>query len=235
MTKPLVGLIVPSSNPTIESYLASSNISAYLGVSFLTTRLRVKHIDADEGSSAQFAEEELATAAELLADAEVCGVIWAGTAGFWLGGNGERDRLASVSERIGRPTVSSRDAMLAALAESCGRQLAVLTPYVGSIHQKVLTELRFSGYEIVAHRQLDITDNLSFARIPSEELQTEIAKLGAGGDPVAVVCTNLLGIPPGLDREVFVVDSLLATLWFAARLSGTTTMTYRELFECSRV
>ncbi len=228
MARPLVGLIVPSSNPTIERYIASSGVSARLGVDFVCTRIRVRHIDAGADSSGQFSELEMRTAAELLVDAGVSAVLWAGTSGFWLGGAREQTVLDRVSARIGCPVGSSRQAMLAALAESGAERLAVLTPYIDVIHQAVVADLVAAGYVISAHAGLNMSHNLSFAQIPAEELAAEISKLGVGGDPVVVVCTNMLGLCSGLDPSVFVVDSVLATLWYAARLNGATALSYRS-------
>lgn len=234
MELPRVGLIVPSSNPTIEPYLATSGISEYLGVDFLCTRLRVQRIDVDHGSMAQFAEAEILAAGELLTDAEVDALIWAGTSGFWIGGDPERARMDRVSARLDCPTGSSRDAMLAALAEFEGKRRAVLTPYTPEIHGAVLGDLRSVGYEVTADKALNLSRNLSFAEVPDEEVADHLSKLGAEGDPVALVCTNMLGIQPGLNPDVLVVDSVLATLWFAARMTVSTTLSYRQVLTWAR-
>lgn len=49
-----VGLIVPSSNPTIEAFLQRTPVARLLGLEVLVTRVRVRRIAADGGADAQF-------------------------------------------------------------------------------------------------------------------------------------------------------------------------------------
>ena len=220
------GLLVPSSNPTVEAFLP--RVAGVLDVQFLVTRLGVRRIAADAEADAQFDRGGLQAAAALLTDAEVAMVSWAGTSGCWLGGDREDALLAAVSAAVGVRVTSSRVALLAALAEQPGAALGVLTPYVGAVHARVVGGLAAAGHPVAADRALGIERNLDFAAIPGAVVAGELRALGARGaaTPV-VVCTNVAGCLPELAGEGFVVvDSVLATLWHAARIAGATTASY---------
>lgn len=225
-TRPTVGLIVPSSNPTIESVLPL--VAEVLDVTFLTTRLRVRRIAADAGSDAQFDRAALLSAAELLGDAEVEVVSWAGTAGFWLGAERESAVLAEVSQAAGFPLTSSRVALLAAADERRDLPVGVLTPYTPVVHEGVCATFRSEGFDVVADEALGIERNLDFARIPADVLTARMRVLGErGAGVIPVVCTNVFGALPAVaDAPFLVADSVLATLWHAARLAGATTLDY---------
>jgi maleate isomerase len=234
-----IGLIVPSSNPVIEGFLQRTPAATRLGIDVLVTRVRVRRIAAGSDADAQFGAAALSAAAGLLADAGATLVGWAGTSGFWLGGEREDRVLAQVSAAAGGvPAVSSRTAVLAALDEQRGLPVGVLTPYVRDIHQRVVSavaEAAGAGSpagKVVADRGLGIERNLDFAAIPAAVTEAELRRLaGLGAECLAVVCTNVLGVLPGLAAAPFtVVDSVLATLWHAARQAGSYGKPYADCY-----
>jgi maleate isomerase len=166
--------------------------------------------------------------AGLLADAEVALISWAGTSGFWLGADKEDEVLEQAGRAAGVPVTSSRAAVLAALGERPAAPVGVLTPYVPEVHRRVVAAVTDAcgGGRVVADRGLGIEANLGFAAIPAAVIDAELRRLAdLGAESLAVICTNVPGLagghaygPPGSRRTV--VDSVLATLWHAARLSG---------------
>lgn len=225
-----IGLIVPSSNPTIEAFLP--RVAGLLDSRFLVTRIGVRRIASDADAAAQFDREGLFAAAELLRDAEVSVVSWAGTAGFWMGGDDEDALLAEGSARLGVRMISSRVAMLAALEEFRGCAIGLLTPYVDEVHLAVRSTLENQGYEVVADAAFGIERNLDFAGIPASSIHEKLSQLSAAGaEVIPLVCTNVLGTLPGPPGSAVVVDSVLATLWHAAREAGRTSLGY---LDCSR-
>jgi maleate isomerase len=228
MPEGAIGLIIPSSNPTIERWLQRAPVAATLGASFLCTRLPVRRIATDAGSDAQFGLDGFLAAAELLADAEVDAVLWAGTSGFWLGPGVEDAVLAGIAASTGRPASSARGAMFAALAEAPGPDVAVLTPYTEPVHERVCATFAAAGRRVAASRALGIERNLDFAAVPQAAVDAEARALAeASGAPVALVCTNVLGTSGGLSGTP-VVDSVLATLWHGARIVGATDLDYAQ-------
>jgi maleate isomerase len=214
--RPLVGLIVPSSNPTIERLTGQVSLPTLFGIDVIVTRLAVRTIEAGEGSDAQFGAEPLRGAGELLGDARPDVVVWAGTSGFWRGEEREAAELRALAGAARAPATSSRRAVLAALHTTPG-PVAVLTPYIDEVHRGVVAALRQAGIAVTADRGLREVDNLAFSRITNEVLRPVLADLtGPTGRPVAVICTNLLVV----DAALAVVDSVVATLWHAARFAG---------------
>ena len=225
MTLPLVGLVVPSSNPTIERFLATTDLHGVLGIDVLVTRMSVTQISPDGSSAAQFSAQRLGAAADLLCDAEVDLVLWAGTSGFWLAD--ERSVLDAVWGQVKTQVSSSREAMRAALADIGASRVAVFTPYVAEIHLRVLASLEEAGYEVTRSMALDLEHNLDFSRVPAQTIDEQVRLLaGEENVPVCVVCTNMLAVIGGPP----VVDSVVATLWHAARLVGATTAGYLQTY-----
>lgn len=200
-----VGLVVPSSNPTIERFLADADVRAVLGLEVVCTRLAVERIGRD--ADGQFAPALITAATALLADAEVELTVWAGTSRFWLDD--------------GLPVLSSREAMFAALADVGAREVSVLTPYTDDVHAAVVATVRSSGHPVVASRGLGISRNLDFAAV---DPTPHVRALGA--HPVLVVCTNVLATT----GAALIVDSIVATLWHAARLTGASSLGYAAAF-----
>jgi maleate isomerase len=224
--RPLVGLIVPSSNPTVERVALRSGILDLIGIDIVVTRIEVRTISTASASDAQFSAACFNAAAALLADSRPDLITWAGTSGFWRGAE-ERD-MAAITAATGIAASDSRQAVLAALHDIEAGPVAVLTPYTDAIGAAVEATLTRAGHPVGAARHLGHKDNLTFSRIPPATLQAAAAELGQTGRvPVVAVCTNLVVAAPG----TLVVDSVLATLWDAARRVGATTIGYREIHD----
>ncbi|ADP81162.1 Asp/Glu racemase [Pseudofrankia inefficax] len=200
-----VGLVVPSSNPTIERFLADADVRAVLGLEVVCTRLAVERIDRE--ADGQFAPARITAATDLLADAEVDLTVWAGTSRFWLDD--------------GLPVLSSREAMFAALDDVGAPRVSVLTPYTDDVHEAILATVRSSGRTVAASRALGISRNLDFAAVDPTPHVRALSE-----HPVMVVCTNVLATTgAGL-----IVDSIVATLWHAARLTEASSLGYADAF-----
>jgi maleate isomerase len=214
----------------MEAFLP--RVADVLDARFLVTRIGVRRIAADADADAQFDRAALQAAAELLGDAEVELVSWAGTSGFWLGGDRESAALATVSAAVGVPVTSSRVAMLTALDDARGAPLGVLTPYLPAVHREVLATLATAGHPVVAERALGIERNLDFAAIPPATVAAELSLLATvGAEVLTVVCTNIVATLSDLAAAPYiVVDSVLATLWQAAREIDATTSSYSECY-----
>ncbi|WP_277029988.1 hypothetical protein [Actinacidiphila oryziradicis] len=198
--RPVVGLIVPSSHPTVERLLSRGGVAAVLGIDVVVTRL--------------------------LADAGVRAFVWAGTSGFRLGAGGERAALDPVAGDLGVPAGSSREGVLAALTEAGVAEVAVRTPYVEPVHDAVVAAVTAAGFAVSASQRLGLSRNLDFAGIDPAELDGCLARLGGDARrPVAVVCTNVAAARPA---PVPVVDSVIATLLWAARMVSDTAPGYAQ-------
>jgi maleate isomerase len=213
--RPRLGLIVPSSNLTIERMLHRSGFTELFGLDVAVTRLPVKTIAATSGSDRQFRPRRLLAAARLLADARPDVIVWTGTSSFWLGLGEEIGWMRSVGAELGIPLTSATEAVVQALKELGSSEVSLFTPYQEAIHQAVAATLTRAGFGVGHHSHLGITDNASFAAL--EPALIEKAVRGFPSDrPVVVVCTNLLACFP----DAHVVDSLVAVLWYAMVLAA---------------
>ena len=213
--RPRLGLIVPSTNLTIERMLHRSGFTELFGVDVIVTRLPVTMIAATPDSDRQFRPRRLLAATRLLADARPDVIVWTGTSSFWLGLEEEIEWMRSVGAELGIPLTSATEAVVQALKELGSSEISLFTPYQEAIHQAVAATLTGAGFGVGHDSHLGITDNASFASL--EPSRIEKAVRGFPSDrPVVVVCTNLLACLP----DANVVDSLVAVLWYAMVLAA---------------
>jgi maleate isomerase len=213
--RPRLGLIVPSTNLTIERLLARSGFTDLFGVDVVVTRLAVTTIAATPDSDRQFEPDRLLAASRLLADAHPDIIAWTGTSSFWLGLDEEVAWMRAVGTDLGIPLTSATEAVIKALAEQAGTQVSLFTPYEGPIHRAVAATLEGAGFEVRHQRNLGITDNAAFAELEPTLIE-EAVRGFPGDDPVVVVCTNVTACL----QDAEVVDSLVAVLWYAMALAA---------------
>ena len=215
-----IGLIVPSSNaclePTLGRILATAGGA---GPTVHATRVPVTRIALDPGSDGQFAPEPMLAAARLLADAGVDALVWAGTAGSWLGVRRDRDLCASITAATGIPATTSTLAMSAALRAYGVTRLGLAVPYTDRVAARIAEVYREAGVQVVASATLGLTDNAAFADVPGDRIDRLVAEAADGEDvhAVAVVCTNVAGADRAAGAEdrlgIPVFDSVSATAW----------------------
>ncbi|HEX3841364.1 MAG TPA: hypothetical protein VHU85_11275 [Acidimicrobiales bacterium] len=213
--RPRLGLIVPSTNLTIERLLHRSGFTELFGVDVVVTRLPVTTIAATPGSDRQFQPRRLLAATRLLADARPDVIAWTGTSSFWLGLDEEVAWMRTVGAELGIPLTSATEAVVEALAELGRPEVSLFTPYEEPIHRAVATTLEGAGFRVRQQTNLGITDNASFAALDPAVIEAAVRGF-PGDDPVVVVCTNVTACI--LDAEV--VDSLVAVLWHAMALAA---------------
>ncbi|MFQ6090757.1 MAG: maleate cis-trans isomerase, partial [Candidatus Bipolaricaulia bacterium] len=150
-----IGLIVPSSNTTMESEFVR-----YVpeGVSVQTARLPLERVTEDELIKMA---EKVEEAAALLADAQVDVIAYGCTSGSLIKGKGHGIKL---EERIGRatgiPAVATAHAVLNALRAKGLKKIAVATPYSKEINEKEREFISDNGFEVLAIHGLGLTKNL---------------------------------------------------------------------------
>src|ERR1700682_5885658 len=96
----LIGMLTPSSNTTLEP-VTSAMVSGLPEVSAHFGRFRVTEIALSERALAQFDDEEILTAAALLADAKLDMIGWNGTRAGWVGFEAGERLCRSITERTG--------------------------------------------------------------------------------------------------------------------------------------
>jgi maleate isomerase len=214
--RPRIGLIVPSTNLTIERLLHRSGVTELFGIDVTITRLKVTTIASDPVADDQFSRANLREAALLVADSAPDVIVWTGTSSFWLGVEDEIDWMRSLGAELGVPVTSATEAVIEALRQREIKVISLFTPYEEPVHLKVTLALEELGFHVAHHRNLGITDNAAFAAIETDRIEYEVSEI-AFGNPVVVVCTGILA----LLREVEVFDSLVAFLWYSMALAGS--------------
>jgi maleate isomerase len=219
-----VGLIVPSSNTALESAVAALGLHRHR-VAFNVTRVGVTTITLDQQASDQFGHQPMLSAATLLADAGLDALIWAGTSGSWLGVDGDRALARSLTERTGVPTTTSTLALL----DSCRRlevtRVALVTPYIGPVVDRMVANYALEGIEVVAERHLGLSDNRAFGAVTPEQIwDLAVGCPLHGAQALMVACTNLdaTGLVADLEArlEVPVLDSIEVTVHEVLALAG---------------
>jgi maleate isomerase len=219
-----LGILTPSSNTVLEP-LTSAILDDLPEVTAHFARFPVTEIALSPSSVAQFADEPILRAAELLADAKVDAIAWSGTSAAWLG----FARDVALCERIvtstGRPAGTAVLALNEALAASAVKRLGLVTPYRDDVQARIIANYDAAGIAVVSERHLGISDNYAFAEEPPDRIEALIREVAADRpDAIAVLCTNMRGAPLVSELEaefdIPVHDSVAVTVWKSLKLAG---------------
>ncbi len=228
MTRPIrLGILTPSSNTVLEP-LSAAIIRGLPGASVHFSRFPVTEIALTPSALAQFDDDAVLRAAELLAHARVDVIAWSGTSASWLGFEADVALCARIQAATGVPATTSVLALNDALARTGVRRLGLVTPYRGDVQARILANYATLGIECVAERHLGLQDNFSFAEVSASQLDGMVHEVAAARpDAIAVVCTNLRGAPLVAGWEaalgVPVYDSVTTALWGSLGAAGADT------------
>ena len=220
MTRPgttRIGVLTPSSNTVLEP-LTAAMAAGLPGVSVHFSRFPVTEIALTPGALAQFDEDAVLRAAELLAHARVDAIVWSGTSASWLGFETDTALCARIQAATGIPATTSILALNAALAQTGVRRLGLVTPYRGDVQDRIIANYAGLGITCVAERHAGLQDNFSFAEVGAGPLDAMVRAVAAAApDAIAVVCTNLGAAPLVAGWEASlglpVYDSVATALW----------------------
>lgn len=243
MTTPLkIGMIVPSSNTTMETEVPEI-LRRRLELSpetftFHSSRVRMQHVTADE--LAAMVRDSDRCAVEL-ADARVDAVAYACLVAIMAQGRGyhreSEARLAAITaQQVARAVVvSSAGALVRGLEALGARKVAMITPYMKPLTEQVADYIQDAGVEVVDAISLQISDNVQVAahdpmRLPEIATRLQLADADAVILSACVQMRSLPAIPaaearlgiPVLSASVATAYDLLAQLGLApvAPLAG---------------
>jgi len=213
-----IGLIVPSSNTTMESEF---NRMKPEGVSVHTARMRL--IEATPDALIKMAEDAH-RAAELLATADVDVIIYGCTTGSLVKGvEWEEGLRREIEESTGIKTVTTAGAVVDALRALGIKRLCVATPYIKELDELEVRFLSELGFEVLAIKGLGLKRNTEIGSQPpwvSYRLTREAYRDEADG--IFISCTNFrtIEIIERLEAEYGkpVVTSNQASMWAAMKL-----------------
>ena len=232
-----IGLVVPSSNVTVETELpALLNRHAAADFSFHASRMRMLTVSAAQLRAMNAQRERCVLE---LGDAGVEAILYACLVALMAGGPGEHQRVESaVAEQLaagGSDAVvrSSAGALVEGLRALDARRIALVTPYLRPLAEQVVAYLAAEGFEVAAWRALEVADNAEVARIPGDRVMGAARDLDLSGVDALVIsaCVQMpsLGLIAAAESEfgVPVVSaatagafSLLTSLGLPAELPG---------------
>jgi maleate isomerase len=211
---PRLGVIIPSSNTTVETEFASALQGSK--ITLHTTRIPLKDVTV---SALSAMDKETETAAELLKDADVDTVAFACTSGSLIKGIGHD---AAIAEKIGKivdcPVVVTSRAVIQALNYVKAHCIGLATPYLEEVNKKEEEFVTSSGFEVANLKSYNLKHNLEIGRLtPNEVTVLAISANSNWADTIFLSCTNMgtFEVLPPLEKKLqkTVISSNSATLW----------------------
>jgi maleate isomerase len=220
-----VGMIVPSSNVTMETevplLLHQREQRQPERFTFHSSRVRMKRVELSElaAMNAQGAD-----AAAALADADCDVIAYACLVAAMIDSRGyaaiEADlQMAASSDDREAPVISSAGALIEAIKHLGAQTVAVVAPYLPALTDTVLAGLRGAGIDVCDSISLGVDDNLQVAQLPPSQLpalarQLDIARADAVILSACVQMPSLesiAAVESELNRPVLTAAS--ATTW----------------------
>ncbi|MBW0088678.1 aspartate/glutamate racemase family protein [Pseudonocardia sp. KRD-184] len=227
-----IGMIVPSSNLTMETELPRM-LRAREGADpgdrfvFHAARARMQHVTPEQlramNAQADRAAAELADARPDVVATACLVAIMAQGPGFHCTAE---DSITAVLRAEGShaPVVSSAGALLSGIAALGAKRVALITPYMQPLTQAVVDYLQDAGVQVVDSLSLEVPDNLAVARLDPADLREHWRKLDLTGAD-ALVLSACVQMPSLAAVEAVQRDCGLPVL------SAATATTFRILSE----
>lgn len=222
-----VGLIVPSSNTTMETEIPAM-LRAREAIrpdrfTFHSSRMRMQHVTPAELKAMD--DDSLRCAVEL-GDADVDVMAYACLVAIMAQGPGyhreSESRLAGCARArtvSDVPVLSSAGALVSALRHLGARRISVITPYVESLTKLVCDYIEAEDIAVHDAISLGVPDNLEVGRLDPARLLDLAAKVDTRGVDALVLsaCVQMPSLPaiqPVQDRfDIPVLSASTATVW----------------------
>jgi maleate isomerase len=226
-----IGLLVPSSNTTMESELPALLRARELlrpedTFTFHSARLRMEDV-TPEGLRAM--NEQIERATTELADLRPDVVATACLVAIMAQGPGSHreaeEEIAAVlaREHAAAPVVSSAGALVEALHDLGARRIGLVAPYVGELTRLVVAYIEDAGIEVADAISLEVPDNRAVAALDPHDLEEHRRRLDVRGCDALVLsaCVQMrsLEVLEEVERrsELPTVSAATATTWSILR------------------
>lgn len=205
-----VGVIVPSSNVTVESEMPKI-LNRVSGVEFTfhSSRMRM-HAVTPEQLRAMNAQRERCVLE--IGDAGVDVVLYACLVAIMATGLGEHRNVEfAVAEQLatgGSDTkvLSSAGALIKALRDTGARRVGLVMPYTKPLAQQVVSYIEHEGFEVADWRALEVADNAEVGCIPNDRVLAAAHDLNLDGVDAVVIsaCVQMpsLNVVERAEREL---------------------------------
>lgn len=200
-----VGMLVPSSNVTMETelpamMLARQRVIPDEAFTFHSARMRMTHVSPEQLAAMN---SQTGRAAQEIADARPDAVVTACLVAIMAQGPGyhctaEAEIVdAWPKDLVAPPVVSSAGALLSALRALGARRVAMVTPYMPNLTQLVLEYIESDGFDVVDSVSLGVADNLEVARLDPEQLPKHVERLNLSGADALILsaCVQMPSFP----------------------------------------
>jgi len=212
-----IGLIVPSSNTTME-YEFRKILPEYFTIH--TSRMLLKNVTL-EGLKEMEIETEKEAYKLATADVDIIG--YGCTTGSLFKGLGHDKEIVNRIEKIsGKPAVATAGAVIEALKKLDSKKIAIATPYIDELNKLEKKFIEDNGFEVIDLKGLGYSDNIKIGRVNYDTVYKLVKKLNhEDADIIFISCTNFptIGIINKLEKELKkpVFSSNTATLWMILR------------------
>jgi maleate isomerase len=220
LAKHRVGLLVPSSNSTVEVEFYRALPA---DVSLHVARLPITQVNPE---SIAGMVDSLETESKKLASADVDVIVLGAAAPSFLKGMGyDREVAKRIADGTGKPATTASTALLQSLSALGASRIALGTAYTTKVNEIAIAFLRANGIEVVQTECLGYVDNLEIGRLDVQsayDLGRRIACPEA--QAIAFLCTNWqsMAIIDRLERDTGlpVLSSTQFSLWAALKTIG---------------
>ena len=236
-----IGLIVPSSNLTMETELPRMFWRREQEIpgdrfTFHSSRMRMKHVTPEElermNAQTERASLEVADARPDVVASACLVAIMAQGANYHCRAE-EEITTALRSQGVEVPVVSSAGALLRGLQALGAKRIAMVTPYMKPLTKLVADYVEAAGVEVVDTHSLEVSDNLAVARLSTDDLQEHWRKVDLSRADVLVLsaCVQMPSLPaiepvealagvPVISAATSTVFSILGDLGLETRVPG---------------
>ena len=159
--------------------------------------------------------------ASLLADARPDLVVFGCTSASFMGGKGADEAIAArIRDKTGIPAVTTSTAVLEALRHLGARSVAILTPYVREINERVRVFMEANNFAVSRLEGLEIRATHDIAAVDPDEITRHARSADTpDADVLFISCTQFRGweAVARLEQDLGkpVVTSNQASLWAA--------------------
>ena len=190
-----VGLIIPSSNVVVEDTLRRQAGDMNPAVAIHIARFSVVAVDLGGDSVDQFQDAAIDRAIDQLMEAEVDRIIFAGTAGAWLGIDRERAWCRRATDRADLPVTSTTLLALEALCKANAARIGLITPFRTDVHEAIVQNFAGEGFATKVSHCLELDRSRDMADVSPERIADLVRScLDEGCDTVLCFCTNFRGL-----------------------------------------
>jgi maleate isomerase len=206
-----VGLIVPSSNTTMETELPELFRRRPERFTFHSARAKMARVTAEELDRMVVASD---AAVQSLADAPVDALAYACLVAVMARGAGAhrdvQDRLERALHEAPRqpPLVTSAGALIDALNALGAKRVALVMPYAPALGNQVADYMRAEGFEIAGQVSLNVVDNVEVGRISPELLVEQARRVHAESGELDALVLSCCVQMPSLEVVADVEDEL---------------------------